>query len=521
MSVTMEFTTNTTPAIVTLVTEDFARVGWLDVFSLGRAFGVAYGDMDAPPSGTTWPAFHPYDFYVQRYVDGVKKGPKHHLVGTVGRGQYVIRHWGAPASGMLPGTAPWQAWFSAGADRVPSTALDDHELPDDEPHTEATGSGRIFTMRCPAVVAAIDAFDDSAMLSIERWCEYQGQRGLNYYRSSRLYEPFMAGEAGDKRYVGRGYSASGGGFHTLFSAKLPPHEPPGPHGLMAPHATHLTIQPLIGAAYVMGDGMALRMAIHTVQAVGTHVLAVEKFSSRAYGRFFLACAELAPAIKAKVAGTENIQTIVNAALANLKAANRGGAPAPDNGKTAEGSHHLLNADVAAFCARMVPPITDQAVIQEYARSDATWFVTQLWYGLHSLKTLWTAYGIAVPSEVDAQMQFAAEFIALACRHHIAVQSSGTPSAAPSGTWAEVSAVSISHSLRLAEGGGWGDVDNAVLPRFWLPVLFVMSQHYGEAEWKEAADTMYAYCKANGTWGGSYEDWALEAMPALAITGWDE
>lgn len=522
MTISMKFTDNVIGDSVT-ASEGFARLGFLDVFLFGHRFGVAYGDMDPLPGGGAWPSPVSYNLTAQRMVDGVPAGPAFPLIGILEHGTDLTRTWGAESVSAEPHFRAWRYWYSMGLGHVPGSVLASRWVePSPQEQTESTGSGLLHTMRSPCVLSMLHAptpaVRQQAVASLSEHVAYAGLRGSCYYHSSKDYRPYLANA---DNYLGRGYAKAGGGFSTLFSSTVPPGIPPAPQGLQVPHATHLTIQALTGAAYGLGDYMALRHAIHAVQAVGTSRLVGEKWSSRAYGRFFLSMAEMAPAIANGVTGTENMVGLVGVALRDLTQAQVGDAPAPDNGKTAEGSGHLLNATVTAYASRL--GITDPELVQHYAKSDASWFVTQLLYGLTALDELWNAYGI----DMDSQSRALLPERKAACRdflrhcmgqHLDATKEPASPRFPVCGMWAEVSAHSAVNGRKLAEGDGWGNCNNGVFPRFLLPVMaYDTSLHDGEWSWMTK---MYDYCKQHGTWNGDYASWALENLPAVSVLGWE-
>ena len=495
----------------------------VDVYAFGRGLGVAYGDLTQPPEGfSKWPESVPVSIRAQRIDNGSLKGSPRRFNLTLDHGTSARAHWGQPV-GMADGWAQeWYRWLLRGSGRVPESVYNEGwDMPYDSEQTESTGSGRLFTMRCPAaVVVAVKAGEvTTEAASLDRWSEQQGQRGCQYYFSDRDYEPYTAQGV---YYCGRGYRKLGGGYRDLYSSPLPEFFTEGAKGWMVPHAKHGTIQAEIASAYLLNDYMALRSAIHTVQGMGSHIMRGEKLGTRDYGRMFLCLAEMAPAIANAVPGTENMQSLLISVLERLKAANRGGLSAPDNGETAEGSGHLLNADVREWCAGLNPPVTDDGTIQALARSDATWYMTQLIYGLESLLHLWDAYGLPVPQEAVNQLDMAVTALATAARSHLSIDlPPGSPPQTPvTGYPEEVSATPMPSLLRLTEGGTqMSSLNNGVFPRFLVPVIALVARRHGQEFWDRVAPA-YEHMKTHGAWNGSYESWALENLEALTVLPWE-
>ena len=495
----------------------------VDLFVYGRRVGAAYGDLDAPPEGGRWPSNSgDFTFRVQRFENGQWKGNPRFLRGPLDHGTQVSSHWG-PLTSEFPAYADkWRSWLQRGVDKIPGQVLfEGWRLPPDIEQTESTGSGRLFTMRCPAAlcVASNASLFQGEAESMQRFSRDQDQRGYHYYHSERDYAPWIADGI---HYCGRGYRTAGGGFRDLFSSPYPEHYTPGRKGWMVPHATHLTVQSEIATAYLLNDYMALRSAIHSVQAAASHFLAGERMSVRSYGRWFTSVAELAPAIASNTPGTENMEELVLYIISRLKNENRGGCPTPDNGRTSEGSHHLTNADVTEWCAGLNPPVTDPDVIQELARSDCLWQTTQLIYGLTAVIDLFTMYGLKLPQEVMDQRDFAVNFIGMGSRASVSIdlpQDRG-PVVPVVGYVDELSATPSVNALRLSEGGTkMSSLHNGVVPRFFMPVLAMIGALYDPEFWKRGLPA-YNYMIANGTWNGSYESWAMENAEALLYLDWE-
>ena len=499
------------------VSEGWAKLGQVDVSHHGREAGVHYGDLDpAHMHGQSVTV----NITAQRFEGNVPRGPEFIWSGFVDHGEGSLRHWGEGVQRALPHLKAWADWYTKpaiGAGIPASVLAKQYKLgPDpDELKTESTGSGRLHANRCPYTVAALlDPTQDPG--EADRWTEEQGRRTLNYYDSRNGYAPYQANPA---HYMGQGYGATTGEFGTSYSAKLPEGVTWSKAGWPVPHATHLTIDGLLAAAYLYGDQMALRQAIGTIQAVGTSLLRGEKWTSRAFGRFFRSCAELAPAIAHQVPGTENIPALVAKALEVLEMRNQGGAPAPDNGATAEGGH--LTGDKVF---KILGPLGwDKATCQEIGRSDNVWMVAQLASGLMALEELWGRYnllGLVDDIRVRSQLDLAAKWIAKCGSACLDLDGgmSQAPSKARFGYYDDASTYPTPHTI--AEGGKSDNFAYGVGIRFLVPVLAELAGFYGEQKWWNSALPIYDFCKAAGNFNGDYDEYILEALPVLSRTGWD-
>lgn len=534
--ITMKYTDTVSAETVTVSDGEFARMddGGVDVFLFNRSFGLAYGDLvEANINGkTATPTIE-----AQRLSDGTPVGSPVTLAASIDHGTMDIHHWGSGAYALNPFYDRWKAWYLGSAsDVVPQAVYDTQRdlgpTPDPE-NTESTGSGRLWSHRCPHTYQALlGGAQDPA--EADRWVEEQGLRGLYYYYSDKDYAPY---QAMPQHYIGTGYAASDGGFSTTFSAELPAGVDFEDSGLTVPHATHLTIDGLLAAAYLYGDGMAARMAIHTVQAVATHLYNNEKWSARAYGRFFKSLGELAPLIAANYAGTANCLIIGATALKSLQSRNRNGAPAPDNGSTAEGGH----LDKNTVTEVLSPLGFSAAQIQDIARSDNSWQNCQLWLGLHTVGVLWPRYGLTggqglqqaglielgVPgleyiTLLNEQLDYCAQWI-LECTK-LGLDIDGTLAQAPRvpvhGFWDDKS-TSLATAVRVGEGGDSDNFAYGVGARFILGTMAEMADYYAEPGWWDLAKVMYAYCLAANNFNGDYVDEIIESATILAQTGWED
>ena len=530
------------------VTGTFGRLGGLDVSAWNREVCLHYGDLGPPPSPAfadgagRWLPTLSYSLAIQRLENGTPRGPEQTISGTISRGQdLTLQRWGEtvlPDVEALP--APVRSWayrMARGVERIPQGILDQARTRgQDVEDTDATGSGRLVTFRDPVVLTMLfgrGPARKTAAESLLLWADQQGLRGCHFYDSREAYAPFRA-KAGV--YLGHGYRSMGGGFETLFSSELPPFEPMQVdgqgkiHGVRTgwyiPHATHHEIAPLVAAGYLLGSAAALRRAVAEVNAIGTHLLAGEKLSSRGIGRFWWSLAHLQPALALAWPGTEALPLLASRLLGYLIDRNRGGAPAPDNGETSEGTGHLNHALMASFLGQI--GITDEATIKAFATSDASWFVTQLWAGLSEYLEAASDCGTMPPGpflqDAELQRDYAARFLERGTRAHL--DAHGHPYDAPvtpgiQGTWNELSATSLPSGLRPAEGNGTASLHNGVIPRFWMSTMAVLAgpRGYQDARWWGPAEQAYTYCQLHGTWNGDYPDWALEAAPALEFLPW--
>ncbi len=536
--ITMKYTDTVSAETITVGPDAFGRMddAGVDVFLFGRSFGLAYGDLvEANISGETVSSI---TIEAQRLSDGSPVGDPVTMATSIDHGTMDLHHWAPGAFVANPLYDKWVTWYlGKNSGEVPEAVYNtQRDLgPDPDPeNTESTGSGRLWAFRCAHTYAALINNSGQDGAEADRWVEEQADRACYYYYSDNGYAPYQADPS---HYIGTGYSSSGGGFSTLFSAVLPPGVDFTGPGRTVPHATHLTLDGLICAAYLYADGMAARMAIHTVQAVATSLYNNEKWSARAFGRFFKTLAELAPLISFEFPGTGNMVTIAVRAITALKAKNRNGAPAPDNGSTAEGGH-LDKNEVTAVLA---PLGFSAAQIQNYARSDNSWFVCQLFTGLLAVRKLWPTYGLSAgqglgnlgaedalgPGQsyfglLTEQLDLAGTWILKCSQMHIDIH--GTVMQGPKipthGFWDDVSA-GFSTQLRIAEGGDADNFAYGVGARFMLATLAEMTEYYAEQGWFDRIQAMYDFCLAANNFNGLYVEEILQMAPLLDQTGWDD
>lgn len=261
--------------------------------------------------------------------------------------------------------------------------------------TEATGSGRLNIWRNPLIAALaygslnhyVDDFEMRPQDKAEfmRWVSEQAERGVSWTRNYGLW----SAEQEPDKYLGQGYKSNpnnDGGFSTHYSSELPVGVP-NKTGKYIGHVTHGTIDGLVGAAILTKDFAAAEMAILTVESWASSLKKKEKWSSRAFGRFFRGLAMLLPIAQYWPQYRTVVLGYAFKALERLQDLHYRNMIAPDNGKTSE-SYHLTFEDVEDAFGHL--GLTDEQ-IQDLARSDTSWMVTQTADGLMDLHELAKAY----------------------------------------------------------------------------------------------------------------------------------